>query len=62
MFVAIYVVILSVLFVFQQSGQLDLKHFDPEFVREPVPGLYFSMSHWIHTQSKAVSFFMKVCE
>ena len=21
-----------------QSGQLDLKHFDPEFVREPVPG------------------------
>ena len=24
----------------QQSGQLDLKHFDPEFVREPVPGLF----------------------
>ena len=21
-----------------QSGQMDLKHFDPEFVREPVPG------------------------
>ncbi len=20
------------------SGQMDLKHFDPEFVREPVPG------------------------
>lgn len=24
-----------------QSGQLDLKHFDPEFVREPVPGVLF---------------------
>ena len=23
--------------IFKQSGQLDLKHFDPEFVREPVP-------------------------
>ena len=22
-----------------QSGQLDLRHFDPEFVREPVPGI-----------------------
>ena len=21
-----------------QDGDLDLKHFDPEFVREPVPG------------------------
>ena len=21
-----------------QTGQLDLRHFDPEFVREPVPG------------------------
>lgn len=26
--------------LFFQSGQLDLKHFDPEFVREPVPGMY----------------------
>jgi len=24
---------------YQQTGQLDLKHFDPEFVREPVPGM-----------------------
>lgn len=33
------------LFLFLQSGQLDLKHFDPEFVREPVPGenrIYYS--------------------
>ena len=26
----------------QQTGQLDLRHFDPEFVREPVPGIVFS--------------------
>ena len=26
----------SVMILFQ-SGQLDLRHFDPEFVREPVP-------------------------
>lgn len=24
---------------YQQTGQLDLRHFDPEFVREPVPGM-----------------------
>ena len=24
--------------IIYQSGQMDLKHFDPEFVREPVPG------------------------
>ena len=29
-----------VLFFFQQKDQLDLKHFDPEFVRESVPGLF----------------------
>lgn len=32
-----WVLIKCIIFT-QQSGQLDLKHFDPEFVREPVPG------------------------
>ena len=35
--VAFSYVLSFVIFLFQ-SGQLDLKHFDPEFVREPVPG------------------------
>ena len=33
----IFLISLNIIFYFQ-SGQMDLKHFDPEFVREPVPG------------------------
>jgi len=34
------VFLLILTYFISQSGQLDLKHFDPEFVREPVPGLF----------------------
>jgi len=60
--VFVAMVILPVLFVFQQSGQLDLKHFDPEFVREPVPGLYFSNESMKYFCPKLFPFFMKVCQ
>lgn len=33
-------ILIFVVACFSQSGQLDLRHFDPEFVREPVPGKF----------------------
>ena len=35
-----------VVVVYQQTGQLDLRHFDPEFVREPVPGMTSLVSNF----------------
>lgn len=60
MYVALLILPDWELFLFYQSGQLDLKHFDPEFVREPVPGLYSSIDQWILSDPNPM--FMKVCE
>lgn len=35
-------ILIFVLACLSQSGQLDLRHFDPEFVREPVPGKFLN--------------------
>ena len=37
------------IFLCQQSDKGDIRHVDPEFVREPVPGMYISLQTFANT-------------